>query len=147
MKRSKRIPLLSTDQEAAVYWDTHSLAERIEDTGESTIRFVRRPKRALSIHLDPEDIVKVEAIAEATPHTPTPPFQKVLKNAVCDSIVNMARVVDRDDGWGGEPDGSRYRKDVDDTLHEVGDCRRIAGVLGFVRWTMKTERHAWATAS
>jgi len=43
--------------------------------------------------------------------------------------------------------GSSHWKDVDDTLHEVGDCRRSAGVLVFVRWTMKKERQAWATAS
>lgn len=54
MKRSKRIPLLPTDREAAMYWDTHSLAEHIEDTREGTIRFVRRPKQAICIRLDPE---------------------------------------------------------------------------------------------
>jgi hypothetical protein len=42
-KQVKRIPSLQTDQEAAGYWDTHSLAEHIEDTREGTIRFVRRP--------------------------------------------------------------------------------------------------------
>lgn len=55
MKRSRRIPPLQTDQEAAGYWDTHSLAEHIEDTREGTISFVRRPKQAISIRLDPED--------------------------------------------------------------------------------------------
>jgi hypothetical protein len=47
-KPSKRIPSLPTDQEAAEYWNTHSLAELIEDTGESTIRFVRRPRKRLA---------------------------------------------------------------------------------------------------
>lgn len=54
MKRSKRIPSLPTDQEAAAHWDIHSLAEHIEDTRESTLRFVRQPKQAISIRLDPE---------------------------------------------------------------------------------------------
>jgi hypothetical protein len=142
MKRSKRIPLLPTDQEAAVYWDTHSLAERIEDTSEGTLRFVRRPKQALSIHLDPEDIVKVEAIAEATPHTPPPPFQKVLKNAVCDSIVNMARVWTEATGGEGSPTAPVTGRTL--TI----PCMRWETVGGSrVRWTMKKERHAWATAS
>lgn len=65
MKGSRRTPSLPTDREARGYWDTHSLAEHIEDTREGTIRFVRRPKQAISIRLDPEDIAKVEAIAEA----------------------------------------------------------------------------------
>lgn len=55
MKRSRRIPSLPTDQEAAGYWNTHSLAEYIEGTREGMIRFVRRPKQAISIQLDPED--------------------------------------------------------------------------------------------
>jgi hypothetical protein len=56
MRRLKRIPSLPTDQTAAVYWDTHSLAEYIEDTGESTIRFARRSTQAISIRLDLEKI-------------------------------------------------------------------------------------------
>ncbi|MGB4782181.1 MAG: hypothetical protein WBH61_09165 [Candidatus Methylomirabilis sp.] len=54
MKRSRRIPSLPTDREAAGYWNTHSLAEHIEDTREGTNRFVRWPKQAISIQLDPE---------------------------------------------------------------------------------------------
>lgn len=55
MRRLKRIPSLPTDQTAAVYWDTHSLAEYIEDTGESTIRFARRlRKRSASVSISRE---------------------------------------------------------------------------------------------
>jgi hypothetical protein len=50
---------------AAAYWDTHSFAEHAQETTDAGIRFVRRPKRAISIRLDPEDIAKVEAMAEA----------------------------------------------------------------------------------
>lgn len=65
MKRqTKRIPSLPTDREAAAYWESHSLAEHIKETTEAGIRFVRRPKRAISIRLDLEDIAKIEAMAE-----------------------------------------------------------------------------------
>lgn len=63
-KQTKRIPSLPTDREAAAYWDTHSFAEQAQETTDAGIRFVRRPKRAISIRLDPEDIAKIEAMAE-----------------------------------------------------------------------------------
>lgn len=63
-KQTKRIPSLPTDREAAAYWDTHSFAEHAQETTDAGIRFVRRPKRAISIRLDPEDIAKIEAMAE-----------------------------------------------------------------------------------
>ncbi len=63
-KQTKRIPSLPTDREAAAYWDTHSFAEHAQETTQAGIRFVRRPKRAISIRLDPEDIAKIEAMAE-----------------------------------------------------------------------------------
>lgn len=65
MRKQTRIPTLPTDRAAAEYWDTHSLAEHIEDTKEATIHFLKRPKRAISIRLAPEDVAKVEALAEA----------------------------------------------------------------------------------
>lgn len=64
-KQVKRIPSLPTDREAATYWDTHSFAEHAQETTDAGIRFVRRPKRAISLRLDPEDIAKIEAMAEA----------------------------------------------------------------------------------
>lgn len=60
----KRIPRLQTDQAAAAYWDTHSFAEAAEDTMEATIRFAKKPKRAIAIRLDPDDVAKIEAMAE-----------------------------------------------------------------------------------
>jgi predicted DNA binding CopG/RHH family protein len=65
MRKQTRIPSLPTDRAAAEYWDTHSLAEHVEDTKGATIRFLKRPKRAISIRLASEDIAKVEAMAEA----------------------------------------------------------------------------------
>ena len=60
----KKIPPLQTDPAAAAYWDTHSFAEQAEDTTEARIRFVKRPKRAIAIRLDPADVAKIEAMAE-----------------------------------------------------------------------------------
>lgn len=61
----KCIPRLPIDQAAAAYWDTHSFAETAENTTEAAIRFVKQPKRAIAIRLDPDDMVKIEAMAEA----------------------------------------------------------------------------------
>lgn len=61
----KKIPSLQTDQAAASYWERKSFADVAEDTTEATIRFVKKPKRAIAIRLDPDDVAKVEAMAEA----------------------------------------------------------------------------------
>ena len=61
----KRIPRLQIDQVAAVYWVTHSFADVAEDTMEATIRFVKKPKRTIAIRLNPDDVAKIEAMAEA----------------------------------------------------------------------------------
>lgn len=63
--KKKTIPPLQTDQEAAAYWERHSFADVAEDTTEARIRFVKRPKRAIAIRLDPDDVARIEAIAEA----------------------------------------------------------------------------------
>lgn len=61
----KKIPPLKTDQAAAAYWERQSFADVAEDTTEATIRFVKRPKRAIAIRLDPDDVARIEAMAEA----------------------------------------------------------------------------------
>ncbi len=63
--RTKKIPALQTDQAAAAYWERQSFADVAEDTTEASIRFVKRPKRAIAIRLDPDDVAKIEAMAEA----------------------------------------------------------------------------------
>lgn len=63
--RKQKIPALRTDQVAATYWDRQSFADVAEDTTEATIRFVKRPKKAIAIRLDPEDVAKVESMAAA----------------------------------------------------------------------------------
>jgi hypothetical protein len=54
MRKQTRIPSLPAARASAEYWDAHSLAEHVEDTKEATIRFLKRPKRAISIRLAPE---------------------------------------------------------------------------------------------
>ena len=60
----KKIPKFKNDEEAARFWDTHSFEDYRGDTGEGEIRFVKNPKKAVTIRLDPDDIKKIVAIAE-----------------------------------------------------------------------------------
>ena len=43
----------------------YSFAEAAEDTHKATIRFVKQPRRAIAIRLDPSDVAKIEAMTEA----------------------------------------------------------------------------------
>jgi predicted DNA binding CopG/RHH family protein len=60
----KKIPKFKTDEEAARFWETHSFEDYYGNTKEAEIGFVKRPKKTIAIRLDPDDIKKVEAIAE-----------------------------------------------------------------------------------
>lgn len=60
----KRIPKFKTGEEAAKYWDTHSFEDYHTDTKEAEIRFVKKPKKTVTIRLDQGDINSVERIAE-----------------------------------------------------------------------------------
>ncbi len=60
----KKIPRFKTDEEAARFWETHSFEDYLRDTKEAEIGFVKRPKRTIAIRLDPDDIEKVEVIAQ-----------------------------------------------------------------------------------
>lgn len=64
MGTKKTLPSLNTDPEAANFWDTHTFLDYAAKTTEARIRFVKRPKRAIAIRLDQEEIVKVEALAQ-----------------------------------------------------------------------------------
>ena len=59
----KKIPEFKSDEEAARFWETHSLEDYIGDTLAGEISFIRKPKRAVTIRLDPDDVKKVEKIA------------------------------------------------------------------------------------
>ena len=60
----KKIPKFKSDEEAASFWETHSFEDYNRDTKEAEIGFIKRPKKTIAIRLDPDDIKKVEAIAE-----------------------------------------------------------------------------------
>jgi len=59
-----RIPRFKTDKEAAKFWDTHNFADYAEDAASTTLRFVKKTKRSITIRLDPEDIAQVGEMAK-----------------------------------------------------------------------------------
>ena len=60
----KKIPKFKTDEEATRFWETHSFEDYHRDTKEAEIGFVKRLKKTIAIRLDPDDIKKVEVIAQ-----------------------------------------------------------------------------------
>ncbi len=60
----KKIQKFRTDEETASFWDTHSFEDYHKDTKEAEIGFIKRPKVAIAIRLDPDDIKSVEVIAK-----------------------------------------------------------------------------------
>lgn len=60
----KKIPKFKSDEEATRFWETHSFEDYHEDTKDTEIRFIKRPKKTVAIRLDQDDIKSVEAIAE-----------------------------------------------------------------------------------
>jgi len=60
----KKIPKFRTDKEAAEFWDTHSFADHAKDTTTAKIRFVKKPKKSITIRLDSGDIARVGEIAK-----------------------------------------------------------------------------------
>ena len=57
------MPEFSNDKEIADFWDTHSFQDYLDDTKEGEIEFVRKPKKALTVRLAPEDIEMVRKLA------------------------------------------------------------------------------------
>ncbi len=60
----KKIPTFKTNEEAVRFWETHSFEDYHKDTKDAEILFVKKPKKAVAIRLDPDDIKSVERIAE-----------------------------------------------------------------------------------
>ncbi len=60
----KKIPKFKNDEEGARFWETHSFEDYYKDTKEAAIKFVKRPKKSITIRLDPTDVKLVEEIAE-----------------------------------------------------------------------------------
>lgn len=59
-----KIPKFKNDKEAAKFWETHSFEDYYKNTKEAEIRFIKKPKKTITIRLDPNDIKAVEKIAE-----------------------------------------------------------------------------------
>jgi len=53
----KKISKFKTDEEAARFWETHSFEDYYRDTKEAEIRFIKKPKKAIAIRLDPRMIL------------------------------------------------------------------------------------------
>jgi predicted DNA binding CopG/RHH family protein len=66
MGNNKKIPKMKTDKEIAGFWDTHSLADYVDDTEETDVEFVKPRKRTISIRLDSDKIKQVKHIAQKT---------------------------------------------------------------------------------
>jgi len=49
----------------ADFWDKHSFEDYQKDTEIAKIRFVKKPKKSITIRLDPEDVKSVVQIAES----------------------------------------------------------------------------------
>ena len=60
----KKIPKFKTGEEAARFWETHSFKDYYKETEDAVITFIKKPKKAITIRLDPDDIKFVEKIAE-----------------------------------------------------------------------------------
>ena len=60
----KKIPHFESDEEAAELWDTHSLADYIDDTEPADdVQFVMRPLKQISMRLAPAQIQQLKRIA------------------------------------------------------------------------------------
>ncbi len=58
-----KIPEFKVDEKVADFWANHSFEDYIDDTKNGEIEFVRKPKKAITVRLDPEDIEMVEKLA------------------------------------------------------------------------------------
>ena len=54
----------SSDLRDADFWDKHSFEDYQKDTEIAKIRFVKKPKKSITIRLDPEDVKSVVQIAD-----------------------------------------------------------------------------------
>jgi predicted DNA binding CopG/RHH family protein len=60
----KKIPKFKSDKEVARFWETHSFEDYHRDTKEAEIRCIKKPKKIITIRLDPDDIKSVEVVAQ-----------------------------------------------------------------------------------
>jgi predicted DNA binding CopG/RHH family protein len=61
----KTIPKFTNEKEESEFWDTHDLADYLDETTPMDVTFVdaRPPKTQISLRLDPETIAKLKALA------------------------------------------------------------------------------------
>lgn len=52
----KKIAKFKSEKEAARFWETHSFEGFQQDTKETEIGFVKKPKKTVALRLDPVDI-------------------------------------------------------------------------------------------
>ena len=64
MMPKRRIPELKTDRQAEDFWDSHSLADYVEDTEPvEGVAFPSRPLKQVCLRLAPSQIERVKRIA------------------------------------------------------------------------------------
>jgi predicted DNA binding CopG/RHH family protein len=85
----KKIPVFKTDKEAAEFWEKHSFEDYYKDTKAAEIRFVKKPKKSITIRLDPEDIKSVIQIADQKGLS----YTSLLRMWIKDHLVKEARKI------------------------------------------------------
>lgn len=85
----KKIPAFKTDKEAAKFWEKHSFEDYYKDTETAKIRFVKKPKKSITIRLDPEDIKSVVQIADKKGLS----YTSLLRMWIKDHLVKEARKI------------------------------------------------------
>jgi predicted DNA binding CopG/RHH family protein len=73
-QHKSRIPAFKSREEEATWWDTHDLAEYQDEFKTVNVRFAKKLSHlseTLNIRLDPEDVVKLRAVAHKKGIGPT----------------------------------------------------------------------------
>ncbi len=60
----KKIPRFKTAEEAAKFWEAHSFQDYYDDTKEAGMKFVKRPKKTVTLRLHKDDTKSEAKIAE-----------------------------------------------------------------------------------
>lgn len=85
----KKIPTFKTDEEVADFWDKHSFEDYHKDTEIAKIRFVKKPKKSITIRLDPEDVKSVVQIADQKGLS----YTSLLRMWIKDHLVKESRKI------------------------------------------------------
>jgi len=85
----KKILRFKTDEEVADFWDKHSFEDYHKDTAIAKIRFVKKPKKSITIRLDPEDVKSVVQIADQKGLS----YTSLLRMWIKDHLVKESRKI------------------------------------------------------